>query len=391
MRDDRGRGNGAPRASNGRSLQAGPLHDWPARSPRAPVVVGVLAGEGVGPEVLGVALDVLRLVGEALDVAVDVRHGGLIGGPALAATGQSLPADVSAFCEEVFADGGALLCGPGGARFVYDLRRRFDLFTKLTPIQPSPALRGLGPLRPGAVDRVSMVVVRENTGGVYQGEWAYAASPGERATHSFAYTRAQTERILRVGFRLARARRDRVAVVTKPGGVPSVSALWIDTCAALEKEYGLAALHLEVDNAAYQLIARARDFDVVIAPNLFGDILGDAASLLLGSRGLSYSGNFGVEGRAVYQTAHGAAHDIAGKDVANPLGQVFALAMMLGESFGRHDVSNAIFAAADDVLAAGVRTADIATDARHNVGTKAMGRELVDALANHLDPLTTAR
>ncbi len=256
----------------------------------------MLRGEGVGPEVVDVALELLDVVAETLDLTFDVREGGPIGVPAIRASGRALTAEVSAFCEDVFSDRGALLCGPGGGRFVYELRRHFDLYTKLTPIEPSPALGTLGPLRPEAREGVRMVIVRENTGGVYQGDWTPATRSEDEATHRFGYTRTQTERILRVAFGLSRKRTKRLAVVTKPGGVPSVSALWKEATASLEPEYGIDVEHLEVDNAAYQLIARAQAFDVVVAPNLFGDILGDAASLLLGSRGMSYSGNFGASG-----------------------------------------------------------------------------------------------
>jgi len=147
---------------------------------------------------------------------------------------------------------------------------------------------------------------------------------------------------------------------------------------------GVAWQVLEIDNAAYQLIANPRELDIVVAPNMFGDVLSDAASVLLGSRGLSFSGNFGRERRAIYQTGHGAAQDLAGRDRANPVGQIFSLAMMLRESFGWQREAAAIETATSAVLGQGWRTPDIASATSRVIGTRELGTRIADAVADFL-------
>jgi 3-isopropylmalate dehydrogenase len=166
--------------------------------------------------------------------------------------------------------------------------------------------------------------------------------------------------------------------------VPAISSLWEKVLGELPEARGIQSKILEVDNAGYQLIAAAREFDVVVSPNMFGDILADFGSLLLGSRGMSFSGNFGPAGRAVYQTAHGAAHDLTGTDRANPVGQIFSLAMLLRESFALEGMADAIENAIEQVVRDGWRTADIATSGSRIVGTRKMGDLIVRKLEEHL-------
>jgi 3-isopropylmalate dehydrogenase len=292
---------------------------------------------------------------------------------------------VVAFCRDIFGDGGAVLCGPGGGRFVYELRRRFDLYCKLVPLQPVRALRDTGVLRPDALEGVDILVIRENIGGLYLGEFGFDELAGRRrAFHCFHYDEAQVERILRVAVTASRMRRSRLCVVTKPGGAPSISELWRGQAERLVPGQGVELRVLEIDTACYQLVAQARDFDVVVAPNMFGDVLADGATVLLGSRGMSCSANFGDGGRAVYQTGHGAAHDLAGTDRANPVGQIHSLAMMLHESFGRPDLAAALRGAVESALAAGWRTPDIAVPGCHVVGTGELGRRIAHALEETL-------
>ena len=203
---------------------------------------------------------------------------------------------------------------------------------------------------------------------------------GSVVSHRYAYSEAQVHRILRSAFNAARRRQGKVCVTTKPGGIPSISELWRTQAEALSAETGVKLSVLEIDNAVYQLIANPQNFDVVASPNMFGDVLADAGALLLGSRGMSYSGNFGSGGKAVYQTAHGAAHDLAGTDRANPLGQVLSVAMMLRESFDLPEASDRICRAVDTVLARGLRTPDIAAKNSIIVGTKEMSRLVRDAV-----------
>jgi 3-isopropylmalate dehydrogenase len=357
------------------------LAGWKRERPSSVPSIGVLSGEGVGEEVIGAALDVLDAVADGSGRRFSVRIGGAIGLTAKAATGQELPPDVMSFCDEVFRAGGTLLCGPGGGRFVYDLREKFHLFCKLVPLRPFPMLRHVGPLRPEAVADVDILVVRENVGGIYLGE------PGERreggrlteAHHRFRYDAVQVDRTVRAAMELARRRRGRLSVVVKRAGVPSISELWIERAEAINAEFGVDLELLEIDNACFQIVADARRFDVIVAPNLFGDVVGDTGALLLGSRGLAFSANFGEGGRAAYQTAHGSAHDLAGTDRANPLGQIQALAMLLHESFGLLGLRQAIERAIGHVLSEGWRTADIMEPGCRRIGTRELGRRVAEA------------
>lgn len=379
MTDELGNRRGGDTASR----WAVALPDWTPESTGPTAgrrVVGVLPGEGIGPEVVAAAVDVLDAAA-ASGGGLELRTGGPIGTEALAAHGSALTEEVGRWCEEIFADGGVILCGPGGSRFVYELRARFDLFCKVTPVRPMPALAGAGVLRPEAREGVDIVVLRENAGGLYFGRWDREIDPalGAVASHWFRYGEHEVRRIIGVGTRLARRRSGRIALVVKPGGMPAMSSLWTEIFQELTRGE-LDTRVLEVDNAAYQLIAAARDFDVVVAPNLFGDILSDGAALLLGSRGLSFSGNFGSRGVAVYQTGHGSARDLAGRGVANPIAQILASAMMLRESFGMAQPAASIEAAIEATLGKGLRTADIAEPGTKVVGT----REMSDAIATCL-------
>jgi 3-isopropylmalate dehydrogenase len=347
---------------------------WERRAAHAPRVVGVLPGEGIGPEVVDAALVVLDAVTEASGSRFEVRRIGAI--DAGADEENRLARACAEFCQSIFAAGGALLCGPMGGRFVYDLRARFDLYCKLVPLRPSPALADAAIIRPERLTGVDVLIVRENVGGLYFGE-SGRREGGRVAYQHFSYRADQVVRIVGVAARLARMRRGRLSVVVKAGGVPHVSALWSEEAEAVASDHGIAVEILEVDNASFQLVADPRRFDVVVAPNLFGDILADVAAVLLGSRGMSYSANFGPEGRAVYQTGHGAAHDLAGSNRANPVAQILSLAMMLRESFGLAREALWIETAVERVLAGGLRSQDIAGPGSRIAGT----RQLAECIA----------
>jgi 3-isopropylmalate dehydrogenase len=367
---------------------SGALGETPARTSGGPeYVVGVLVGEGIGAEVVPIALDLLDTLAAARGIRFDLRYGGAIGKQAMRLHGCCLTEEVADFCAAVFAAGGALFCGPGGDRFVYELRARFDLYCKFTPLRPLAALADSGPLRPERLAGVDIVAVRENSGGLYLGEWSReeTAAGGSIAHHRFSYRQRQVERILATGIRLACQRRGRLAVTVKPGGVPSISALWEELAVTLCRAGGVELQVLEIDNAAYRLIAHARDFDVIVSPNMFGDVLADCGALLLGSRGLSFSGNFAADGKAVFQTGHGAAQDLAGTDRANPVGQIFSLAMLLRESFGLEAEAAAIEAAVAETLRRGYRTADIAGPGAQVVGSRELGRRIREQLAARLE------
>lgn len=374
-----GDGGDGPRA---RTASDGSRPRWTSVLPpgphrTSPFVVGVLDGEGVGREVVSAALAVLRAVERESGVQFDVRDGGDVGAPGR--TGGGLLDATAAFCADVFAAGGVLFCGAAGGRWVYDLRARFDLFCKLVPLRPWPELADASVLRADLLDGVDIVLVRENVGGLYFGEYG-RRDGGRIAYQTLTYSADQVARIIGVAADLARLRRGHVTVVVKRGGIPAVSALWIEQAEAVAATRDVVIEVLDVDNAGFQLVTRPRTFDVVVASNLFGDVLADSATAVLGSRGLSYSANFGPEGRAAYQTGHGAAHDLAGTDTANPIAQILSLAMMLRESFGLDEAAVRIERAIADVLAAQVRTPDIAAPASTIVGTRAFTEHIVREL-----------
>jgi len=333
--------------------------------------IGLFLGEGVGEEVVPVAVRLLERLAEACGRRLALHWGGAIGFPAKEQCGRSLSPETIALAESVFAEGGALFCGPGGDRFVYELRREFDLYCKFTPLEPLPEVRAAGSVRPEVAAATDIVAVRENMGGIYQGEWSEERdSSGERlAAHRFEYREADVRRIVEVAARLAAQRRGRLHVVLKPGGIPTITALWRDCSEQIAAAADVELLELEIDNAVYQLIADPGQFDVIVSPNMFGDVLADCGSLLLASRGLSFSGNFNDRGNAVYQTGHGAARAIAGRNVANPIGQILSLGMMLRESFCWPEADVALRQAVRMAIAEGACTADIAMPHHRIVST----------------------
>jgi len=350
-------------------------------------LIGVLPGEGIGPEVVPAALALLHHLQGVDGHHFEVCHGGVIGHAAESLHGQSLSSEVIDFVQGIFRNGGALFCGPGGGRFVYELRRHFDLFCKFTPLQTMPALHDVGLLQSGKLADVDIIAVRENTGGIYQGTgrlWQDDAGQWQ-ASHLFSYSQNQVDRILQVAIRLARQRRGKLCVVLKPGGIPEISSLWLHRLHELATDEALQVQMLEIDNALFQLVARPEQFDVIVSPNLFGDVIADTGGLLLGSRGLCYSGNFNAQGHAVYQTGHGAALDLAGRDVANPFGQMLSLAMLLEESCHWPAGAQLIRDALQAVAARGVRTRDIATVGMTPVGTRAMADAVQQELLQQLE------
>jgi 3-isopropylmalate dehydrogenase len=356
---------------------------FPRRAVGAPPhVLGVLPGEGIGPEVIHAALRVLTAVEP--DLPLDLRLAASWSG------GEGVTAEEEDFFAGIFAAGGTVLCGPRGGRFVYELRRRFDLFLKLSPLRVSPALAVLSRLKAAAVEGADVLVVRDNAGGVYQGEWGEErGADGERiATHAFSARESDVRRVMEAAAAVAGQRRGRLAVIGKEGGIPTVTRLWREVAAEVAGARGIAWELVNVDFAAYRLVQEPRWFDVVVAPNLEGDVLADVGAVLLGSRGLSFSGNFTPSGLGVYQTNHGAAADLAGRDVANPLGQIFSLAMLLRESLGRPAAAEAIETAVETVLARGIRTADLIGEGERGriVGTREMTDLVIEALAAQAPP-----
>lgn len=366
--------------------RAGP--DRPAPLPR---IIGTLEGSGVGPEVVGAALRALRAVEEVTGLGFELRQGGLIGEPAVAACGEWLPQATVEFCADVFARGGAILSGPGGGRYVYDLRRRFDLFCKFVPVRPASELVRAGRIAPHFLDGVDMLIVRDNSGGVYQGSWRESAGDrGRVAEHSFGYCEEEVLRLVEAAARAAAARRGGLHVIVKDGGIPAITRLWRDVGEAAAQRHGIAAAFMNVDLAAYELIQNPAKFDVIAAPNLFGDILADVTGVLVASRGVTFSGNFNTLGHGVYQTNHGCAHDLAATGVANPAGQILALAMLLRESFGLDDAAALVEGALAEAWRAGWRTADIGEPGCRIVGTEEMAGKVAEQILRSAENVQAA-
>jgi len=358
----------------------------PGISSPARRLIGTLEGTGIGPQVIKAALQVLQSVEQATELKFDVRQGGLIGEEAVASCGKWLPEDTMEFCADIFQLGGAILSGPGGGRYVYDLRRRFDLFCKFVPVQPTPELACAGRIAPRFLKDVDMLIVRDNTGGVYQGQWGdRATSKGRFAEHSFSYSEAEVHRLVEVAARAAADRRGKLHIVVKEGGVPTVTALWRDVGGAVARRHGVEAAFVNVDLAAYELIQNPAQFDVIATPNLFGDVLADVAGALVSSRGVTFSGNFDAHGHGVYQTNHGCARDLANADIANPAGQILSLAMLLRESFGLDAAASLIEKSLAAVWRAGWRTADLAEPGCRILGTNAMADKVAEQVLRSAD------
>lgn len=351
-----------------------------SRALQPPFTIGVVHGEGIGREVIGAALKVLSALEATGHGPFNICTGGAIGRQAEPRKG-SLTGEIETFCDEIFSLGGAILAGPAEGRFVYDLRRRFDLFCKLVPLRVPDELASQTRLKPEFVRGVDIVLVRENSSGLYQGKWSIENSEeGRRAVHSFAYSEKEVARIVTSAARISAQRQGKLMVIIKDGGLPAISEIWRDCAIAAARAAGVQCSFANIDLAAYLLIQHAHNLDVIVAPNLFGDVLADLGAVLLGSRGVSYSGNFSSSGAAVYQTNHGAALDLAGTDRANPVGQIFSLAMLLHESFGLTREAARIEQAVSQVWHEGWRTEDIAFPGHRVIGCEKMGDLIADAV-----------
>jgi 3-isopropylmalate dehydrogenase len=324
--------------------------------------IAVLAGDGVGPEVTTQAVRVLKAVCTSHDVSF---REGLIGGAALHATGEALPADTLALAKSSDA---ILLGAVGLPEFdtapparrpeagLLGLRKALGLYANLRPARILPGLEEFSPLRPELIAGVDLIVFRELAGGLYYGT-PRERTP-DRAVNTMSYTRPEIERITRMAFKAAQIRRKKVTSVDK-ANVLECSGLWRAVVTEVAREFPDVMLeHALVDSCAMQLVTDPKRFDVLLTENMFGDILSDEASVLAGSIGMLPSASLG-EGTALYEPVHGSAPDIAGQGKANPAGAIGSAAMLLRFSFGLEKEALAIEAALEKVLVSGVRTADL--------------------------------
>lgn len=340
------------------------------------VRLAIVAGEGVGPEVTQSALAVMEAAARIADLPFEVT----IAKPVMTRDdwGLCLNDTIRSFYSDAFNAGIPVLHGPMGGQYVYQLRREWDLPLKYTPVVPMAELANAAVVRNSALGDVDIVVIRDNSEGLYQGAFGWNDARTE-AFHEARYSVAATERVVAAAVNAAQARSGKLAVVVKPGGVPAISALWREVTQRLVPG-GVEVEFIEVDNACFQLVANPHRFDVIVAPNLFGDIISDTATTLLGSRGLSYSANFGDHDGAVFQTAHGAAHDLAGTNTANPIAHILSAAWAASWSTGRSDVADSVASAVARVVGAGLRTADIAAVDSRIVSTTQMTHAIVSEL-----------
>lgn len=350
--------------------------------------IAVLAGDGIGPEVVQEALKVLCVVGECFGHEFTFEEA-LIGGAAYEATGNHFPEATLKVCE----GSDAILFGSVGGpvdqqdqpkwkdaekNALLGLRKALKLAVNVRPAKVYPMLTPLSPLRAEIIEAgVDLVVVRELLGGLYFGEHA---TEGDTARDVMEYTVPQIERVVRFAFETARGRRKKVTIVDK-ANVLDCSRLWRKVAQSIAHEFSDVALEfLYVDNAAMQLIKKPSSFDVIVTENMFGDILSDLASVLPGSLGLMPSASLG-ERVHLYEPIGGSAPDIAGKGVANPIAQILSAALMLRYSFGLDKEAQAIEGAVQNVLEKGVRTKDISFPDHPSVSTFEMGDAIVKALA----------
>jgi len=352
----------------------------------------VLPGDGIGPEVVGEALKVLRAADRRFSLGVQLDEG-LLGGAAIDAHGKPLPEETLAKARAADA---ILLGAVGGPKWddidralrpekgLLAIRAELGLFGNLRPAILYPQLAGASALKPEVVAGLDILIVRELTGGIYFGEprGIRTLENGERqGFNTDIYSESEIRRIGRVAFEAARKRGKRLCSVDK-ANVLEVTVLWREVMTELAADYPDVELsHMYVDNAAMQLVRAPKQFDVVVTDNLFGDILSDAAAMLTGSIGMLPSASLDASGKGMYEPVHGSAPDIAGQGKANPLATVLSLAMMLRYTFGRADVAEAIERAVGTVLDAGLRTGDIMTPGCRLVGTAGMGDALCEALA----------
>ncbi len=331
-------------------------------------IISILPGDGIGPEVLGPAVAVLEQAARHAGFQPVLRRGE-IGGAALEKSGTPLTEETIGMCRSSDA---VLLGAVGGPRWdsnpphlrpekgLLAIRKELGLYGNLRPVRQMAGLLDCSTLKPEVVSGVDLVVVRELTGGLYFGEpRGITGEPGEEiGFNTMIYRRPEIERIARKAFDLARGRRKRVTSVDK-ANVLEVSRLWRRVVEEVAAQYPDVELsHQYVDNCAMQMVLRPSQFDVVLTENTFGDILSDIGGVLTGSIGTLPSASVG-DGPALYEPVHGSAPDIAGKNLANPVGAIGCVAMMFEISFGRPDIGAAIYRALERVLQSGKRTADL--------------------------------
>ena len=362
----------------------------------------VLPGDGIGPEIIGQTLRVVRWFEAALGFRFEIVEG-LAGGASIDATGEPI---ARAVVDQALASDAVLFGAVGGPKWdalprakrpemgILRLRQTMDLYANLRPAVCFDELLDASAVKPGLIAGLDIMIVREATAGVYfsQPRGQETGPDGQRRAYDTqAYTEAEIARVCRTAFELARGRSGRVCSVDK-ANVMETGALWRTVATEVGAQYPDVALsHMYADNCAMQLVRRPKQFDVIVTDNLFGDILSDAAAALTGSLGLLPSASLaGLDGsgrsRALYEPIHGSAPDIAGTGKANPIGTILSFGMALRHSFNAPESADLLERAVRTVVASGVRTPDIAAEGVAAVSTVRM----TDAVLAALDALSPA-
>ncbi|MFM8297618.1 MAG: 3-isopropylmalate dehydrogenase [Microcystis aeruginosa] len=353
--------------------------------------ITLLPGDGIGPEILAVTVEILKVIGKKFDLQFDFQTA-LIGGAAIDETGNPLPEATLSACKNSDA---VLLAAIGGYKWdnlprqqrpetgLLGLRSGLGLFANLRPATIFPQLIDASSLKREIIEGVDIMVVRELTGGVYFGQpkGIFETETGEKCgVNTMVYLESEVDRIAKVAFEIAQKRGKKLCSVDK-ANVLDVSQLWRDRVTKIAANYPDVELsHLYVDNAAMQLVRAPKQFDTIVTGNLFGDILSDEAAMLTGSIGMLPSASLGTAGVGVFEPVHGSAPDIAGQDKANPIAQILSAAMMLKYALNQPLAAAALEKAVEKVLEFGYRTGDIFSEGMTLVGCQAMGQVILKVL-----------
>lgn len=344
--------------------------------------IAVLNGDGIGPEIVKEAIKVLDKVAEKFGHKF-IYNRGYLGGESIDKYGIPYSQETAEICKK---SDSILLGSVGGSKWdgiapdkrpekgLLAIRKDLGVYTNLRPAILFNELKSASPLKDSIIgDGLDIMIVRELTGGIYFGPREYSE---EKAVDTAPYTRQEIERISRKAFEIAKVRGKKLTSVDKHN-VLDTSKLWRKIVNEIALDYPeVEVSHMYVDNAAMQLIANPRQFDVILTENMFGDILSDEASMLTGSLGMLPSASLGNGTLGLYEPSHGSAPDIAGQNVANPIATILSVAMMLRYSFNLEKEAEAIEKAIKEVLTDGFRTADIYTEGTKKVGTQEMGSEI---------------
>jgi 3-isopropylmalate dehydrogenase len=356
-----------------------------------PKKIAVLAGDGIGPEIVTEAIKILSFLNTDMSLGL-VFENALIGGAAYDAFGTPLPQQTLNLCKNADA---VLLGAVGGPKWeplahavrpergLLGVRSELNLFSNLRPAMLYPQLVDASTLKPEVVSGLDIMIIRELTGGIYFGQprGVHIAENGERVgINTKIYSESEIRRIAHSAFKTAQKRHKKLCSVDK-ANVLEVTELWRQVMTEVGKEYPDVQLsHMYVDNAAMQLVRTPKQFDVIVTTNMFGDILSDIAAMLTGSIGMLPSASLDANGKGMYEPIHGSAPDIAGQGIANPLATILSVAMMLRYTFNQPKAAERIEQAVNDALNANIRTVDIYSEGMRKVSTSEMGDAVLEAL-----------